>query len=250
MGWHHVGWLVLLWPFAFITVLRRKRELIGIYAMTGVAALSWPALHGIIYLRHLSPLLPMMYLLSIVLITDLITGRRFPKWIPTILAGVVFLSAMAHLVGPTTVRGIDQLPFTEWERQRFMEVNVDAWPMIRELNHLDPPPVVYFLYGENEFHYCEFPVYANWRGPYGFDKFAEHATSGKELARWLEEIGVDVLLINEQRLDLFGYEFFDVMEEMAFLQVYKPVLLSYHGASVLVHRSRHYDLHIESGFDE
>jgi hypothetical protein len=132
----------------------------------------------------------------------------------------------------------------------FLEANIDGWPIIRELNKLEPKPVVYFLYGEGVRHYCKFPLYSNWHDPCDFRKFEEHATSAAELAAWLEGIGVDVLLINKRRLELFGYPCFDAINGQDFTEVYVPQPSAYKDVLMFVRRDSGIKINIKTSFYE
>jgi len=245
IGWGWVGWLAFPWPLAILTALKRRRELLGPYVFVLAGSFSWVVIHGIIYLRFLAPLLAMMFLLSFVSLNDwfsfLKPGRRFAA-LATAMGCVL---AIAHLLGPTTYISLARIPLSSEERDLFLERNFCGWQVIRELNEIDPPPVVYYLYGEAARYYCEFPLYAGWRDPYGFDKFHQHATSGAELARWLEEIGVDILVVNQGR-SIEGVDaIMDVLLGEDFTAVYRLELLTYYSTSVFVRRDLDIHFYIE-----
>jgi hypothetical protein len=190
-----------------------------------------------------------MFLLSFSAFSDWLPDLKVPRshlrWIEPALAILV----IAHLVGPTTPATLNLLPLTSRERDVFLESNIPAWLVIRELNEMDPPPVVYFLYGENARHYCRFPLYSGWRDPYGFMVFREHASSGSELGAWLEEIGVDILIVNGRRQWGIPDDIGKALSSDEFIRLYRPDIVDYRLTSVFVKSDLGYRLQVQKRKD-
>ncbi len=239
--WKYIGWLAILWPFAVIPIVKRHRNLVGPFVMILLSTLLWVFVHGIIYLRFLTPLLVLMYFFSFLVISDLLPGLNAKPVVSKIATILLCLLAVLHLIGPTAPFRLIDMPLSSDERDYFLTHAIAGYPIIQELNRLDPPPTVYYLYGEHARHYCDFPVYSGWRTPYGFGKFQEHAESGTELARWLEEIEVDILIINYLRGSALPQEVSDALISEEFTGIYNLKIPMYISNAVYVHR----DLEIE-----
>ncbi len=233
--WKYVGWLAAVWPFAIIPAIRKHRPMLGMYFFTLIAVFSWIVIHGVTYLRYLTPLMPLMYILALMFLADLFSKVRIKGIEGRHAIAFACLLAIAHLIGATTDRGLVQIPLNFDEREIFLEANIDGWAFIRELNEVEPEPVVYFLYGEGVRHYCDFTLYAGWNNPYDFGEFRRHSSSGAELADWLEEIGVDVLLINERRVRQLQDDTLDILMERNFISRYPPAVVSYQDTTMFVY---------------
>ena len=243
----YVGLFSLPW-LPSVLYIRKRPGLSGIYALILIDIALWVFVHKVVYLRFIAPLLPLMYLMGLIAMAEWFSKLRIGPKPMRIIAAVAVIGALAHLEFITPNRSLLQLPLWSGERDFFLEANIDGWPIIRELNKLEPRPVVYFVYGEGVRHYCEFPLYANWHDPYDFRKFGGHAASGAELAAWLGEIGVDVLLINKHRMEAFGYPYYDVLDGPDFTEVYIPQPLAYKDVSMFVRRDSGIKIDIEAGF--
>jgi hypothetical protein len=230
LSWKHIGWISIMWPFALFVILKKNRDALAVYAFAFFALFSWLVIHQIAYLRYLTPILPIMYLMAVLLISHILSWIRLNQKSRKIVASLASLLVIFHLIGPTTDRGLIQIPFTSEERNIFLEVNIDGFSAINALNQIDPPPQVYFLYGEGVRHYCKFPLYAGWNDPCGYYKFLNHASSGEELADWLCEIGVDVLLVNERRvrqIESDPMRLKEILQDDEFTSVFSPRYLHY-----------------------
>jgi len=244
-AWKWVGWLAILWPFAVIPILKREHKLIGAYLMILIGTALWVTLHGIIYLRFLTPLLVIMYFFSFLVVSDLLSRFKKPKPLARSVATLILcVLAMVHLAGPTTDFSLLNMPLNSEERDIFLEQTFRGWPVIRELNNIDPPPTVYYLYGENARHYLKVPLYSGWRDPYGFAVFREHTSSGAELARWLEDIGVDVLVVNHGRREVAS-EIIEALSDDEFTDIYPARALMYYSTSVFARREVEIDFYFE-----
>ncbi|HEX9743882.1 MAG TPA: hypothetical protein VGB30_00505 [bacterium] len=239
-AWKYTGWLAFFWPLAIIPAWKSHRNLTGPFFLTLISVLSWPLLHGIIYLRFLTPMLPMMYFLSFIVISMWLAKIKLQPRQAAAVATIVSLAAVIHLFGPTTDISLAYLPLTSDERDIYLEGNIVGYPIIRELNKVDPPPVVYNLYGEASRHYCHFPLYSSWRGPYSFSVLHQHAGSGTELGEWLEETGIDVFIFNHKREMESGDDIEDVIFSPEFNEIYPLQIFEYYEASVFVRKD--YDL--------
>lgn len=244
-AWKWVGLLASVWPLAVIPIVKRQKKLIGPFLTILIGTILWITLHGIIYLRFLTPLLVLMYFFSFLVISDWLSCLKIKPVTRSIGTFIICLLAIIHLAGPTTTFSLLNLPLNSEERDIFLERTFCGWPVIRELNQIDPAPTVYYLYGENSRHYCEFPLYSGWRDPYGFGIFHDHASSGAELAAWLEEIGVDVLMVNYGRGVLATGEIIDALSDEDFTNVYNTKILMYYSTSVFVHRDVDIDFFLE-----
>lgn len=242
-SWKWVGWLAFFWPFAIFTP-GRKRVLTGPWVFLFASTLVWILLHKIIYLRFLTPLMPLMYLFSFLAITDCLRNLKIKPGVLKTLTIIACLSALIHLAGPTTANYISLIPLSSSERDQYLSWKIEPWPIINEINQIEPPPVVYFLYGENTRHYCDFVLYSNWRDPYGFWKFEEKAVSGEGLAEWLKDIGIDILLIKHKREHDVEEELGQVLLDEEFISVYRPAFLKY-DTSVFIRRDTNIFLAME-----
>jgi hypothetical protein len=244
-AWKWVGWLAFVWPIAIAHAVKYERRLVGPYAFLLLAVFFWAVIHGIIYLRFLTPLLSLMYLLSFATVAGWLAHVRLPAAALRAATLVTCLVAILHLAGPTTNTDLAVIPLCSNERDVYLQWNVCGWPVVRELNRIDPPPVVYFLYGESTRHYCRFPVYAGWRGPQGFARFHEKVSSPAELASWLENMGVDVLVVNHAR-DMEGTaEIMKTLADEDFSSIYRPTISFYYSTSVFVHRNADIHFYLE-----
>ena len=245
----YVGLFSLPWLLS-IFYRRNRPGLSGLFTLTLLSVALWVFAHKVIYLRFIAPLLPLMYLMGLIVLSEWFSKLRIGPKSMRIITAVAVIGVLVHLFGVTSNRSLVQLPLSSEEREMFLEANIDGWPIIRELNKLDPKPVVYFLYGEGGRYYCKFPFYSNWHDPYDFGKFGEHAASGGELAAWLKEIGVDVLLINKRRIELFEYPYYDSVDRQDFTQVYIPQPSSYGDVTMYVRRESGIKINIETRFND
>lgn len=245
-AWKWVGWLAFFWPFAIFTLRKTGRALRGAWAFLFISTLMWILVHKIIYLRFLTPLLPFMYLFSFITVSAWLKNLKLPPVTMKILTIIACLIALVHLMGPTTYDDLFLLPLSSFERDEHISLNIEEYPIINEINQLEPSPTVYFLYGEYNRHYCDFELYSGWRDPYGFWKFEEKATSGEELAEWLEEIGIDILLIKHKRQHDISDDLGLVLLEEGFTSIYRPAFLKF-DTSVFIRRDSNIVLPVESG---
>jgi hypothetical protein len=102
VAWQWVGLLSYAWPFAIFAIRKRARELTGIYIFVLVMALVWAFVHGIIYLRFLTPLLGLMYFLSLFTLASWLSFLRISAKTGRFLTVAACLLALIHLGGPTT----------------------------------------------------------------------------------------------------------------------------------------------------
>ncbi|MFH1514291.1 MAG: hypothetical protein ABIG42_02400 [bacterium] len=225
LTWKYSGWLSFFWPFSLFVFWKKHRSALTIYAYVLLAVLSWLLIHKMTNLRYLTVILPLMYLLSVSLLAYTLPKVRLNRGSRNIAACLMIILVISHLLGPTTNQNFLQIPFTSIERNTYLDINLDAWSVIQELNQADPAPQVYFLYGEGLRYYCKFPLFAGWDDPYDYHEFFKHASSGSELARWLDEIGVDILLINERRVRQIQSnpdEIRQILTDDEFTEVYQP----------------------------
>lgn len=230
LTWKHIGWLSIFWSPAIFILLKKNRDAVVVYAYALIAIFSWLVIHQIAILRYLTAILPIMYIMAILFISHMLSRIRINRKSRKVFSYIALVLVILQLIGPTTNRGLIQIPFTSEERNLYLEVNVDGFSAINALNRIDPPPHVYFLYGEGVKHYCKFSLYAGWNDPYGYYKFLNHTSSGEELANWLCEIGVDVLLVNERRvrqIESDPMRLQKILQDDAFTSVYSPRYLHY-----------------------
>ena len=229
--WGYVGLLSVFWPFALIPALRKqKKEIFPLLIYVSIASFSWIAIHRITDLRYLDAILPIMYILAFVFLFSYLPRIRLHKNSRNILVIIFILFFFWQLFSRTTDRNVTQIPLTANERDIFLDANIDGWFVIDKLNQIDPSPTVYFLYGEGARFYCKFPLLSGWHDPYDFTKFFAHSKSGDELASWLEQAGVDILLIDERRVrQLKGNpeEVLHFLMDNSFTVKYKPILVHY-----------------------
>jgi hypothetical protein len=156
--WKFVGFFSFFWLFSLITAYRNKmRILLPVLAYVFIALFSWIVLHRFTYLRYLTVILPLMYLLSFVFLSMSLSRFKISLKTQSILAIVFILVFIWHLFGFTTTRSVYQVPLTSDERNIFLDSNIDGWFAMDKLNQLKPKPTVYFLYGEGVRFYCDFP---------------------------------------------------------------------------------------------
>lgn len=241
-SWKYTAWLAILWPLAIFPAIKNHRKLIPFFLFLVFTLSLWILVHGIIYLRFLTPLLPLMIFLSLfVLYSWLPAGwtRRIPA---ALMIPVAIIACLLQLVGSTTAISLFELPMNSSEREIFLDTRIPGYEVISEINGMSPQPVVYYLYGEHARYYCEFPVFMGWRETNGYIEFHEHASSGDDLGRWLDEIGVDVLLVNHGRGAEAAENVRDVLLDEQFLQYFEPKVIQQRFTSVFINRNSDFEI--------
>ena len=163
---------------------------------------------------------------------------------------VAVIACLLQLIGPTTSISLIELPMNSGEREIFLDAKIPGYEVISEINGLSRHPVVYYLYGEHARYYCEFPVFMGWRETNGYIEFHEHATSGDDLGRWLDEIGVDVLLVNHGRGAEAAENVRDVLLDEQFIRYFEPIVIQRRFTSIFINRTSDVEIRsLTSGSD-
>ena len=191
-AWQGAGWLTLAWPFAIFTIVKNKSRLFGVFMLVLLAVLNWLLIHHLLYLRFLTPYLPLMLTFSLLALSDWLAFLRLSaqrvKMIEMAASFLIIVVIVGvQYVGPVAWQGLTKLPLTRSQLDSFLARSIKGYYFIQQLNKMEPAPVVYYLYGENTRHFCRFQLYSDWKDPIGFDQTSESRDIRRRSRRLAEQ---------------------------------------------------------------
>ena len=190
-----------------VFVRRRWNVLALMLVFSAFCIVIWFYVLKIVYIRYWSFFFP--FLLSAggfaFAETFNLDKQSVRKPFGVLLMSLISVLTVAHFVlAVIPAPGGRELPLREVNRHAHLVKHVVGFRLIEELNVMEPEPRVYFLYGATSRYYCDFFVIAGHTSPHNYKRFWEHANTGAELAKWLREIGITHLLVNEHEVREHG----------------------------------------------